>query len=144
MKRLLIFLLSIFITTLYAQNPDNNPGKLRTTMRVFNEEGSLVSEINYINGKPIGEYTYYYNDGTVMEKGEWFIHHQVGTLKRYDEEGNIVQLFKFNEGGQRRGNQLYYYTTGTIKATKFIFENNEGGKITRYSIDGKQKSFITL
>jgi antitoxin component YwqK of YwqJK toxin-antitoxin module len=144
MKQVLIIVLSIFFTTLHAQNPNNFSGKLRSTMRVFNEKGVLISEINYINGKPIGEYTYYYNDGTVMEQGEWNIHHQVGTLKRYDENGNIIQFFTFDRSGNRYGNQLYYYSTGTIKATKFIFENNEGANITRFSIDGKQKSYITL
>jgi len=118
-------------------------GKFYSTVREFNEDGILISEINYVDGKPIGEYKYYYEDGTLMEQGIWHIRHQVGTLKRFDEQGNIIQFFNFDDRGKRLGNQLYYYPTGTIRASKLIFENNKS-KLIRYSLDGKQRSFITL
>lgn len=144
MKRLLFILFSFCLSSLQAQNPDGSSGKFFSTVREFNEEGVLISEINYIDGKPIGEYKYYYEDGTLMEQGVWHLRHQIGTLKRFDEQGNIVQFFKFDNSGNRLGNQLYFYPTGTIKATKLIFEDNMRATIIRYTLDGKQKSYITL
>lgn len=143
-KKILTILLFFSISFVHGQDDANSSGKYYSTIREFNDEGVLISEINYVNGKPIGEYKYYYDDGTLMEQGVWNLSHQVGTLKRFDEQGNILQFFKFDESGDRLGNQFYYYQSGAIRTTKLIFENDSPSKIIRYTLDGKQKSFITL
>ena len=149
MKRILTFLLFLSIGILYSQNPDNSPPENNssntfTTIRVFNSEGILVSEINYVNGHPKGDYKYFYNDGNIMEEGEWSHGHQIGILKRYDKNGNIAQFFNFDDHGHRVGNQLYYYSSGTIRAEKLLDLDNKPVKIIRFTNEGRQKSYITL
>jgi len=149
MKRILpiIFLFSIGI--LYGQDQDSislngDPSETHTLIRVYNDKGILLSEINYVNGRPFGEYRYYYNNGKLMEEGEWIRGHQVGVLKRYDKNGNIAQFFNFDNHGNRVGNQLYYYSSGTIRAEKLLDLENKPVKIIRFNSEGKQKSRISL
>ena len=144
MKRNLLFIFFLGIGSLFAQNSDNTPGNSFTTIRVFNIEGILVSEINYVNKRPLGEYTYYYDDGNIMEEGEWSHGHQIGILKRYDKNGNICQFFNFDDNGNRVGNQLYYYSSGRIRAEKLLDLENKPVKIIRFNSEGRQKSYITL
>lgn len=144
MKRILTFLFFFSIGFLYGQNPDNNPEDTHTTVRVYSEEGVMLSEINYVNGRPFGEYRYYYNDGKLMEEGKWVQGHQVGVMKRYDKNGNICQFFNFDDHGNRVGNQLYYYSSGTVRAEKLLDLENKPVKIIRFNSEGQQKSYITL
>ena len=149
MKRILSLFFFFCIGILYAQDPDNNssnsnPDETFTLVRVYNIEGILLSEINYVNGRPMGEYRYYYNNGQIMEEGKWVRGHQVGILKRYDKNGNISQFFNFDDHGNRIGNQLYYYSTGTVRAEKLLDLENNPVKIIRFNSEGKQKSHITL
>lgn len=149
MKRILPFVFIFSIGILYAQDPDGNslnggPSENYTLIRVYNEEGIILSEINYVNGRPLGEYRYYYNDGELMEEGIWDRGHQVGVLKRYDKNGNICQFFNFDNQGNRIGNQLYYYSSGTVRAEKLLDLDNKPVKIIRFNSEGKQKSYITL
>lgn len=144
MKRIISFIFMLNIGVLYAQNSDNSTGNSFTKVRVFNNEGILVSEINYVNNRPLGEYKYYYNDGKIMEEGEWSHGHQVGVLRRYDKNGIISQFFNFDDQGNRVGNQLYYYSSGRIRAEKVLDLENNPVKIIRFSNEGRQKSYITL
>lgn len=144
MKRIISFIFFLNIGVLFAQNSDNSVSNSFTKIRVFNNEGILVSEINYVNNRPLGEYKYFYNDGQIMEEGEWSHGHQVGVLKRYDKNGNIAQFFTFDSHGNRVGNQLYYYASGRIRAEKLLDLENNPVKIIRFNNEGRQKSYITL
>lgn len=149
MKRILTFFLFLSISFLFGQNPNNfpfvnDPTHTFTTIRVYNDEGILLSEINYVNGRPLGDYKYYYTNGQLMEEGKWDHGHQVGILKRYDKNGNICQFFNFDDRGNRVGNQLYYYSSGTIRAKKLLDVENKPVNIIRFNSEGKQKSYITL
>lgn len=144
MKRILTVLLILSCGFLCAQDPVSSSDGTFTTVRVYSDEGVLLSEINYVNGRPLGNYRYYYIDGKLMEEGIWDHGHQVGVLKRYDKNGNICQFFNFDEHGNRVGNQLYYYSSGTIRAEKLLDLDNKPVKIIRFNSEGKQKSHITL
>ena len=149
MKRIIPIIFFFSIGFLYAQDPDStssgsNPDGTYTLIRVYNDEGVILSEINYVNGRPNGEYRYYYCDGKLMEEGMWNRGHQIGILKRYDKNGNIAQFFNFDDDGNRVGNQLYFYSTGTVRAEKLLDLDNKPVKIIRFNSEGKQKSHITL
>jgi len=144
MVRLFILLFSLSVTSLFAQNPNNSSSDKHTVVRNYSDDGALTSVINYVNGNPYGKYEYFYADGTLMEEGIWHINHQVGELKRYDEEGNISQLFNFDNSGNRYGEQIYYYPSGAVKARKYINNNDATSEISRYSDNGEIESLSTL
>lgn len=104
----------------------------------------MLSEINYIDGKPMGKYRYFYDNGNLMEEGEWHLRYQIGTLLRYNKNGSLSQKFSFDNQGLRVGEQLYFYDTGEIRVKKIIDSENSATKIIRYQPDGRQKSYISL
>jgi len=143
-RALFLFFLSTITLIGSSQNNDIFLGDYFSMVRVYDDDGVLVSEINYINGLPTGEYRYFYQDGTIMEEGTWKNNHQVGEFKRYYKNGRLAQNFYFDNSGKRIGTQKYYYPNGSVAAEKQIGKKEGKYTIIRFTKDGKQKSFITL
>lgn len=142
MKKL-VFIASFIIalSQLQAQEPvyaDN----VYTTVRTFYEDGTLASEINYVNNKPVGEYMFFYPDGTLMEEGVWNEKHLTGNFKRYYANGQIAQEFYYDEQGQRIGRQKYFYKSGSLQAEKQMGPPEH--VIVRYTTDGKEKIYVSF
>jgi hypothetical protein len=142
MKKLVFILFFIFaLAQVQAQEPvyaDN----VYTTVRTFYEDGTLASEINYVNNKPVGEYMFFYPDGTLMEEGVWNEKHLTGNFKRYYANGQIAQEFYYDEQGQRIGRQKYFYKSGSLQAEKQMGPPEH--VIVRYTTDGKEKIYVSF
>jgi antitoxin component YwqK of YwqJK toxin-antitoxin module len=136
-----IFVFFIGMLQLSAQK-DLSAEKVYTTVRTFYEDGTLASEINYVNYKPYGVYQFYYPDGTLMEEGVWNEKHLTGSFKRYYENGQLAQDFQFDEQGNRIGQQKYFYQSGNLQAEKKMGPPTH--IIVRYTTDGHQKSYISF
>ena len=142
MKRLLfIAFFIIALSQLHAQDlvyADN----VYTTVRTFYEDGTLASEINYINNKPVGEYQFFYPDGTLMEEGVWNEKHLTGNFKRYYSNGQVAQEFYYDEEGKRIGRQKYFYQSGSLQAEKQMGPPEH--VIVRYTTDGQEKIYVSF
>ena len=95
-----------------------------TTVRSFYEDGTLASEINYVNNRPYGLYQFYYPDGTLMEEGVWNEKHLTGNFKRYYANGQLAQEFYYDDEGNRVGRQKYFYQSGSLQAEKQMVLRN--------------------
>jgi uncharacterized protein RhaS with RHS repeats len=144
MNRLFFLIAFVLAIGSYAQDRASSANTVHSIIRTFSQDGTVLSEINYVDGKPIGEYKYYYPGGQLQEHGEWNINHQVGTLLRYDSDGTLIQKFEFNKNGHRIGEQFYFYTTGEIRTKKVIDSELNPVKVIHYNPDGRQKSYILL
>ena len=140
-KELFIFVLLLSFLGVFAQE-DTSESTVYTTVRSYYEDGTLATEINYINNKPIGIYKFYYPDGNLMEEGVWNNKHLTGNFKRYYSNGQVAQEFYYDEDGNRIGKQKYFYQSGTIQAEKSMGPPEH--IIIRYSKDGKQKIFVSF
>ena len=135
-----VFILSTLL--LSGQDSTATADIFYSTVRSYYEDGTLASEINYVNNKPIGVYCFYYPDGTLMEEGIWNERHLTGSFKRYYSNGQIAQEFTYDESGNRIGSQKYFYQSGNIQAEKRMGPPEH--IIVRYTKDGQQKVYVSF
>ena len=143
MKRtisIIVILLSAMLT--YGQDSSATESVLYSTVRSYYEDGTIASEINYIDHKPVGVYCFYYPDGTLMEEGIWNDRHLTGSFKRYYSNGQVAQEFTYDESGNRIGSQKYFYQSGNIEAEKSMGPPEH--IIIRYTKDGQQKIYVSF
>ena len=142
MKKISIILALLFcLSGVYGQDYSSSKN-IHTTVRSFYEDGTLASEINYVNNKPIGVYRFYYPDGNLMEEGVWNEKHLTGNFKRYYTNGQVAQEFEYDESGQRIGRQKYFYQSGDLQAEKQMGPPEH--VIVRYTVDGKEKIYVSF
>lgn len=141
--RKLIFILFCLLTSyqLFGQNSEFIETRY-TTVRSYYEDGTIATEINYINNRPLGVYRFYFPDGSLMEEGVWNDKHLTGNFKRYHSNGQLAQEFTYDEDGKRIGTQKYFYQSGDIQAEKLMGPPEH--IIVRYTEDGKHKVFISF
>lgn len=142
MKKLSIILALFFAFNIGFGQDYASSKKVNTTVRTFYEDGTLASEINYINNKPIGVYRFYYPDGNLMEEGVWNDKHLTGNFKRYYSNGQLAQEFVYDKDGTRIGRQKYFYQSGDLQAEKQMGPPEH--VIVRYTVDGKEKIYVSF
>lgn len=137
------FILVLFFSFIGVYGQDISPSNtVHTTVRSFYEDGTLASEINYINNKPVGVYRFYYPDGNMMEEGVWNEKHLTGNFKRYYSNGQVAQEFQYDDDGKRIGRQKYFYLSGDLQAEKQMGPPEH--VIVRYTVDGKEKIYVSF
>ena len=107
-------------------------------------KGSIKSKINYINGKPEGDFITYYENGKIEEQGNWKSKVYQGDFTRYYENGKVAQKKSFNIKGKTEGKVIYYYPNGQ---EELVFETVNGmgrGSANRFWPNGDQKEQITF
>ncbi len=87
-------------------------GKETGVWKTYDKDGSLKSLITYVRGQAVGEATFYFPDGRIMEQGYWNIDHWEGGYERYHENGNKACKFNYDNRGRREGEQIYYHENG--------------------------------
>jgi antitoxin component YwqK of YwqJK toxin-antitoxin module len=126
----------------YGQEIESTEDVVFSTVRSYYEDGTIASEINYVDNKPIGVYRFFYPDGTLMEEGVWNERHLTGNFKRYYSNGQLAQEFTYDESGNRIGSQKYFYQSGNIQAEKRMGPPEH--IVVRYTKDGKQKIYVSF
>lgn len=112
-------------------------GKRMGTWRRYWPNGKVMSEIAYQLGRPRGEYKTYYPNGKVEEQGSWDLDRNTGKFQRWHPNGQLAQDFVFNENGVRDGEQKYYHENGQLAVQVVVEEGREDGTLKRYTPDGQ-------
>ena len=102
-------------------------------------EGEMWSQITYKNNRPAGDFTTYYQNGVIEEKGSFYTSGRgkyTGDFVRYHENGNISQEKKFNESGKTNGVQKLYHENGQVAVEWSSTNGMEVGELTRYYENG--------
>jgi antitoxin component YwqK of YwqJK toxin-antitoxin module len=102
----------------------------------FYSNGIKKSEITYILGKAKGKATFYYEDGTIRETGNWQVDHWVGNYKYYYKTGQISYNWNYNNNGKRDGEQKYYHKNGNDMYTGVWNNGKTEGTLKVYNEDG--------
>lgn len=111
---------------------------------IYHEDGKTPRTIgNFKNGRGNGEYTKYYEDGTIREEGTYGNQKQTGIFRTYHPNGVLEQEKVFNEEGKEDGPVKVYYDDGTLE---YAYEKKDGisvGTATRYYPNGDVKEVKT-
>ncbi len=105
-------------------------------------DGTLKSEIQYVNGRPKGEFKTFHSNGQLEEQGNWKGRVYTGNFERYYEDGTIAQKKVFNEKGKTEGVVEYYHVNGQLELSFTTDNGKESGTATRYWPNGDIKETI--
>ena len=114
-------------------------GKVNGLYQLFNEDGTINYEANYINGELEGLSTWYYENGKIHFKS--FYKHGLlnGESIYYDEKGNI-ELREYYLNNQVHGKiescypnnspkEIINYDHGKIEGKRIMYFNNGGARL---------------
>ena len=105
-------------------------------------DGTMKSEIKYVNGRPMGEFITYHPNGQVEEQGNWKGRVYTGNFERYYEDGTVSQKKVFNEKGKTEGVVEYYHANGQLELSFTTNNGKELGTATRFWPNGDVKETI--
>ena len=130
MKRLL-FILFIIPLLGFGQNE---------TKLEYYDNGNVLSQIHYLDGKRDGSCRYWYDDGTLMNEGFYKNGKMTGRWMSYFEDGQLEShgTYKYIESGvysRKDGVWQYYYDNGKLRCESIIKDGIEELKF--YDRDGK-------
>ncbi len=94
---------------------------------------------NYINNRPNGPYTKFWENGVMMEEGKFTSGKQVEVFRRYYDTGVVSQEKFFNNDGKEDGKIRYFHPNGKLE---FEYTKKDGvtiGAATRYYPNGDVK-----
>ena len=130
MKKLLLILFIIPIISF---------GQTETKIEYW-DNGKVLSQIHYLDGKRDGSCRYYYKNGTLMNEGFYENGKMTGIWMSYHENGQIEShgTYKYTESGvysRKDGIWKYYYDNGQLQRESIIKDGIEELKF--YDRDGK-------
>ena len=96
----------------------------------------------YIDNRPNGPYTKYYENGIAMEEGKFTSGKQVEVFRRYYDTGVLSQEKYFNQEGREDGEVKYYYPNGQLEFQYMKVDGVTTGQATRYYENGDVKEII--
>lgn len=107
------------------------------------ENGKILSQLHYINGKREGECKYWYKSGQLMKNGCYKNGKMSGPFISYYENGQIESqgTFKYSESteySRKDGVWKYYYENGQLQSESVIKNGVEELKF--YDKKGNLKS----
>ena len=130
MKKLLLILFIIPIISF---------GQTETKIEYW-DNGKVLSQIHYLDGKRDGSCRYYYKNGTLMNEGFYENGKMTGIWMSYHENGQIEShgTYKYTESGvysRKDGIWKYYYDNGQLQKESIIKDGIEELKF--YDRDGE-------
>ena len=120
MKRLL-FILFIIPLLGFGQNE---------TKLEYYDNGNVLSQIHYLDGKRDGSFRHWYKNGQLMNEGFYKNGKMIGTFISYYENGQIQNHgnYKYTESGvysRKDGVWKYYHDNGKIQSESIIKDGVE-------------------
>ena len=90
-----------------------------------NPDGSLISKVNFENGKGHGAAEYFYGDGNISSKGNWLNGRKEGTWVYFHENGQLSAKGNYS-AGEIDGYWVHYYENGDLWSDLTgLFRNGE-------------------
>jgi MORN repeat variant len=134
--RIFFFLLLISISC-----TQNNLDQKHIIKKEIYTDGSIKKEISYLNDTVIdGVVKYYYKNGTVGSELFYLDGNMHGLQKDYYESGNIKHK-AYLKNGIKEGEDIYYYKNGKIESKKFWLNNKQFGDAYWYYENGVLETF---
>ena len=88
----------------------------------YHKNGRLKSKIYFVDGKPYGVAQIFSKEGNISESGYWFEGRWIGNYNLYYENGQKHQQFNYGIEGKRIGLQTDYFPNGIISGIGFYIK----------------------
>jgi antitoxin component YwqK of YwqJK toxin-antitoxin module len=116
----------------------NKKGEDHGLRQEFYEDGTIKSEINYVNDSKHGQWKEYYENGKLARLTNYANGRKHGQEKVYYINGALKRLTNF-VNDEENGEETLYYETGKIKEKKHFKMGTKTGKWTWHDEDGNIK-----
>lgn len=129
MKKMMMAVLALLMsgTVAMAQRVElisAGKGESFTGLKVtYNDADVKTSEIAFVNGKPEGKITRYFENGQVKETGYYLAGQKHGSWSAYSEKGQLMSTAHFHNGN-KDGEWLVWDTDGNLRY-KLTYKNGE-------------------
>lgn len=105
-------------------------------IKYFPDGKTKKLEGNYVNNRPMGQYTRYHKNGVIMEKGNFSRKNFSGPYARYYKNGNLSYSCTFDKQGKETGSVKHYHLNGTLAMEYTAQDGMVLGKMTKYYENG--------
>jgi len=103
---------------------------------IYNDNGIKMSEgIVDEEGNRQGAWKILFDDGSVMEEGDYLANRRSGQWKYYERNGRTIQVGSFRNG-RSDGEWLWYYNDGSLLREEDYYQGRRDGSFIEYSKDG--------
>lgn len=94
--------------------------------------GNIKEQYVVINGQKNGPYTFFYENGTIWQTGNYKNDRLESKWLIYNQKGTIKQIANYSEG-KREGKQSFYYENGMLMQQFFCSRDSIEGMVEIYS-----------
>ncbi|MCJ8343034.1 MAG: hypothetical protein MJH09_09355 [Cetobacterium sp.] len=120
----------------YSQGKYNEAGKRNGEWYGISNDNIVTYVAYYNNGVPYGDYTTYYRNGKVKERGKYSNDgRKIGDWIEYYENGGISKLTHYYSNGEIES--ILYRKDGKISETRRVIDDKISGLTYKYDEDGK-------
>jgi antitoxin component YwqK of YwqJK toxin-antitoxin module len=116
----------------------NKKGEDHGLRQEFYEDGTIKTEIDYVNDSKHGQWKEYYENGKLARLTNYANGRKHGQEKVYYINGALKRLTNF-VNDEENGEETLYYETGKIKEKKHFKMGTKTGKWTWHDEDGNIK-----
>ena len=144
-------------------NKSDREGRRQGLWKVYDEVGNLKYTGDYLDGKPIGTFTYYYPEGEVkalvrhsegggaayvknyhrngklMAEGKYTDQKKDSTWLYYNESDGSLSLEEYYQNTVKEGVWKTFYPEGQVAEEVIYIHDRKDGPWTQYFTDGKVK-----
>jgi antitoxin component YwqK of YwqJK toxin-antitoxin module len=145
-------------------NHVDQKGRKQGAWKVYDANGELKYRGNYVDGKPVGEFVYYYpdglkkaivnnldsgkisyirmfhKDGKLMAEGKYIDKLKDSTWLYYSGEDGTLTLEEQYDLGVKQGNWKTYYPSGQVMEVVHYKDDQKEGPWIQYFSDGSMKA----
>ena len=107
----------------------------------YNEQGVLVSEHHYENGKNHGTWKTFFTDGTVAESENWKNGEKNGKLERFYPDGSIYMIAHYKDD-LLNGEYKLFFPDGKSMLTGKYSDNLNEGEWIYYTDEGQIQKIV--
>jgi antitoxin component YwqK of YwqJK toxin-antitoxin module len=149
-KLIFAFLLFLNSSLLLAQeltdshiNKVDGKGRRQGSWKVYDGDGNLKFTGNYVHGKPVGQFTYYYPTGKIKAVVHQEDSGRVARVINYHPDGVIMARGKYI--GQKKDSTWLYYSSedGTLSAEEHYQNTLKEGVWKTYFPEGGVAEEVT-
>lgn len=114
-------------------------GKNQGKFKIVNQNGQMISELNYVDNELEGLQRYFYENGIISEETYYSKGEKNGESKEYLKNGNLQSIGTY-KNGKLNGPFLTYHINGGKQCELSFNDDIRDGKIICYYPNGKKKT----